>query len=143
MLSDEETGHCRALIGLAEGFMDTARITAESSEHEVRNALSRSYYGVFHSCRAWLLSKEIPAKKSQAHKRVQLYVGTHRGAAYADRLRDFYRLRQDSDYRPGMLEAAPYNGDLAKFRAIAETKVNSMRTEFDWYASEARRIVSP
>ncbi len=117
--------------------MEAAKIAVDSAECEIRSALSRSYYALFHSVRAWLLSQRVGEAQIRTHKGVLVQVGRVRGKEEANRIRDAYRLREDADYRPGLLDA--YGGDVARFRAVAETKVELARSDFDWYVIETEK----
>lgn len=139
MLEKEVVERCQGHLRLARGFALAAMITADSTECDVRTALSRSYYALFHACRAWLLASGVAEEKCRSHKGVRIHVRQLRGDMEADRLRDIFRLREDSDYRPEFFQPL---GDLPRFRAVAETKLALWRTEFDWYLAETLKCTA-
>jgi len=128
-------------LRLAEGFMATAVIPPNATEGEVRNAVSRAYYGLMHICHSWLAMKNVPQGRRRGHGEVQEEIGKQCGEEFKARLRDIYRLREDADYRPQMFTSRPYFADIAKFRAVVSTRIASARAEFDSYANEVKQFL--
>jgi uncharacterized protein (UPF0332 family) len=112
--------------------MATAFIRDDSGEFEIRNALSRSYYALFHACHAWLAAKNVPL--SRRKHRVELFeqIRIKRGKDYGSRLDDFWLLRKRADYD----DPEYFQGDLDKFRLSARGDQGRMATEFSSYVSE-------
>ncbi len=140
MLSEREVVDCKAHLKLGEGFLATAVIGMNSSEFEIRNALSRTYYAVFHASRAWLLTRGVPLKRSRAHGWLRKLVSKNRGEVFASRLKELYWLRENPDYRPEL--GVSYGGDVGKLRLVAETKVEQARIECGWYSAETRSALA-
>jgi uncharacterized protein (UPF0332 family) len=118
--------------------METATVPLTSSEFDIRNALSRAYYGVFHAARACLLIGGVALEKSRRHDWLQKLIGRERGAEFRRRIQELYALREWADYRPQMLEGIGPDTELPKLRVFAEAKVTQARVEFDWYSAQAR-----
>ncbi len=142
MVGEHDARNCQAHLRLAQGFMETAKVNADSSECGVRSALSRSYYAVFHASRAWLITRAVPLSGSKNHRWLQKLIGKHRGRRFRDRLTRLYILREDSDYRPEMFSGSPYGGEIEKFRVIAVRNLHLARAEFDWYVTQTRQSLA-
>lgn len=63
MLSPETEQRITQHLRLARGLLGTASIRLDSSEYEERNALSRTYYAMFHASAGWLLSVGVELDK--------------------------------------------------------------------------------
>lgn len=85
-----------------------------SSEQELRDALSRSYYSVYHAARV-LVGKE---KGGLTHDALQRAVERVDIKLAAD-LKELHRLRENADYNPDMVRR-DYAGDLEQFRRAVE-----------------------
>jgi uncharacterized protein (UPF0332 family) len=85
-----------------------------SSEQELRDALSRSYYSLYHAARV-LIGRE---KGGLGHDKLREEVQTI-DSELAATLKDLYRLRENADYNPEMV-AQLYAGDMERFREGAE-----------------------
>ena len=81
----------------------------------MRDALSRSYYSLYHLARV-LIGRE---EGGLDHGSLQKEVRQKYGVALADTLRELYRLRENADYNPEMV-AQFYAGDIERFREGAE-----------------------
>jgi hypothetical protein len=79
----------RARLNLAKGFFETVRLHDTSSEHEIRNALSRCYYSFFHGC-------HVVLGRYWRHKEVAEQIGVEDEPLghFVERLR---RLRSEAD----------------------------------------------
>jgi uncharacterized protein (UPF0332 family) len=132
---EEAEGHRR----LAMGLMATVRIADDASEWEIRNAISRGYYAVFHMCHAWLAFRDV-AKPSE-HLTLRRTVHIELGEVSGQRLAHFYALRKDADYNPWMLEAQEYSGSLDTFRERASKRLEQMKAEFERYWNRINEIV--
>lgn len=127
----------RRHLRMANGFMATAVIRDDSSEFEIRNALSRSYYALFHVCHAWLAMKNVPSGRRKRHETLINEIRIKRGKEFGDRLEGFWVLRKRADYdEPELFGAAPFGRDLDKFRLSATGDQGRMAAEFDSYVSE-------
>ncbi len=91
----------RAHLTLAEGLIEAAEITAGSSEYEIRNAFSRSYYALFHACCGYLLAQNAPNAQGVAKKHGSLHAEMEKwmGKEFGRFLRGCYELRRKSDYQ--------------------------------------------
>jgi len=90
-------------INAANGFLRTT-LDSMHGEFQLRNAVSRSYYALFHACNAWLALKEVRDDERTKHGNLQRTIGYHRGAASKQKLRRFYVLRERADYVPAHWE---------------------------------------
>lgn len=127
----------RRHVRLAKGFMETAEIRDDSDEFQVRNALSRSYYGLFHACHAWLATNNVPFRRRSQHETLIKEIGDRRGREFGKRLEGFWLLRKQADYdRPEFFAAKPFQGDLDKFRLSARGDQGRMAVELDSYVSD-------
>ncbi len=121
--------------------MVTAVIRDDSGEFEIRNALSRSYYALFHVCHAWLAMKNVPL--SRRKNRPDLFEGIRgkRGKEFGDRLDSFWLLRKKADYdEPVFFE---FEGDLDKLRLSAREDQGRMEAEFESYAAQVESSLEP
>jgi len=98
MLSREIETKARQHLRLARGFLETAVVTAESSEFAERNALSRAYYAMFHACSAWLAARHGVARKLK-HPELLDQMHRRRGKDFGDFVRDIRGMRRAADYR--------------------------------------------
>ena len=122
--------------------MSSVEVTASSSEHEIRNALSRCYYAVMHACKPWLILHKEVLSTSINHKVLQAMIRDRRGPDAGKRLQAIFRVRWEADYRVDMLMAGPYYGDLEKFRVMAISKVEAARQEMQEYQDEVGRSLN-
>ena len=134
----------RQHVRLAKGFMETAVIQDDADEFQVRNALSRSYYGLFHACHAWLAMNNVPFSRRSQHELLIKEIGDRRGKEFGERLKAFWVLRKQADYdRPELLAAKPFQGDVVKLRASARGDRGRMVAELSSYASEVEGFGEP
>jgi uncharacterized protein (UPF0332 family) len=134
----------RRHLRLANGFMDTAEIREDSDEFQVRNALSRSYYGLFHACHAWLAMNNVPFSRRSQHELLIKEIGDRRGKEFGERLAAFWMLRKQADYdRPELLAARPFQGDVVKLRVSARGDRGRMVAELISYVSEVEGFGEP
>lgn len=134
----------RRHLRLAKGFIATAFIRPDSGEFEIRNALSRSYYALYHALHAWLAMKNVP--KARRRRREELFeqVLRKREKGYGSRLDRFWSLRIKADYdEPEFSEVSPYLGDLAKFRIGARDDLSLIEREIEFYNSEVDGFLNP
>jgi len=131
---EEAEGHLR----LALGLMATVGIPDDASEWEIRNAISRAYYAVFHMCHAWLALRQVakPSEHLTLHRTVHVELGEVSG----QRMAHFHALRKDADYNPRMVEAKEYQGSLDTFRIRASARLGQMRAEFESYRKRIDEI---
>jgi len=98
------------------GLMATVGIPDDASEWEVRNAISRAYYAVFHMCHAWFSASAC----GQASEHLTCTGRSMWSSVrFWQRLAHFHSLRKDADYNPRMVEAKEYQGSLDTFRIRA------------------------
>jgi len=131
----------RRHLRMASGIMATAVIRDYSNEFEIRNALSRSYYALFHVCHAWLAMQNVPSNRRKQHETLIREIRVRKGKESGDRLDGFRVLRKRADYdEPEFFEATPFGGDLDKFRLSAMRDQDRMTAEFDSYVSELESL---
>jgi len=127
----------RQHIRLAHGFMGSALIGDGCGEFEIRNALSRAYYALFHGCHAWLAVRNVPESKRKDREALFGQVRSRRGEEYGERLDEFWLWRKKADYdKPKLVEAGVFQGDWNKFRLSARVQVSLMERELESYLSE-------
>jgi uncharacterized protein (UPF0332 family) len=131
----------RRHLRLAKGFMATAIIRDNSKEFEIRNALSRSYYALFHVCHAWLAMKNVPLTKRRNRPGLFEQIRRKRGNEFAERLDSFWLLRKRADYDEPVLSES--EGDLGKLLLSAREEQSRMEAEFQAYASEVECSLEP
>jgi uncharacterized protein (UPF0332 family) len=127
MLSSEEERRVRQHLRLAKGFLDSAVLSIGSSEFEVRNALSRSYYSMLHACNALVLGSGVEPSKSHGGLRTQAQ--RLLGKSFGWLVSDLYELRRVADYEVGW---------AASFQ-IVEAKLKLARTNVLWACAEAQK----
>ncbi|MGA7219916.1 MAG: HEPN domain-containing protein [Candidatus Sulfotelmatobacter sp.] len=125
--SEEEARRVKEHLRLAKGFLDSAVVDLESSEFEVRNALSRSYYAMLHACNALVLSCGMEPSKSHGGLRTQ--VQRLLGKPFGRLVGDLYELRRVADYDAGWTAN----------RQVIDAKLKVARTNILWAYAEARR----
>jgi uncharacterized protein (UPF0332 family) len=130
-------------LRLAKGFLATAVIRDDSSEFEMRNALSRCYYGLFHVCHAWLAMKNVPLSRRKHRQPLFDEILSKRGKEFSDRLEAFWLLRKKADYdEPAFFQPGIFQDDLNKLRLSARGDRGRMEAEFDSYATEAESFLA-
>jgi len=134
----------RRHLRLARGFIATAFIGPDSGEFEIRNALSRSYYALYHACHAWLAMRNVPKTKRNRREALFEQVLRKRGEEYGARLNTFWKERIKADYdEPEFFEASPFQGDLAKLRISARNRLNLIERDLEFYKSEVDSFLNP
>jgi uncharacterized protein (UPF0332 family) len=124
------------------GLMATAGIADDASEWEIRNAISRSYYALFHMCHAWLALRNVEIPRGHSvHSKLQETIRMEAGEVHGQRLASFHTLRKDADYKPRMLEAREYKGDLDRFRMRVNDRLDEMKAEFEGYRKRIDEII--
>jgi hypothetical protein len=117
--------------------MGTAIIGDGSDEFQIRNALSRAYYALFHACHAWLAVRNVPESKRRDREALFGQVRSRRGEESGNRLDEFWLWRKKADYdKPDFLEAVVFQGDWSKVRLSARAQLRLMEREFESYLSE-------
>jgi hypothetical protein len=101
------------------------RETADRSEQELRDALSRSYYSIYHAARAWVGS----GKGGLGHGELQAKV-RERDPELDDTIRDLYVLREKADYDPEMV-GRDYEGDIERFRQAVNRALERSRAAYE------------
>ena len=139
MLTPEQTAKVAAHLQLANGFMETVRIGALSSEYDIRNSISRLYYAFFHASLALLHTVRSDVERfSKNHGRVHDEVARRIGKPMGRRLRELYELRRMCDYEAGLLEKR-YGGNMEEARKEAILLHERARGNFHWVYQEARK----
>ena len=122
---------------LGKGFMATVVIQDNSGEFEIRNALSRSYYALFHLCHAWLAMKNVSLGRRDTHEKLIQGIRDKRGREFGERLEGFWKLRKSADYdKPPFFEEKAFRSDPDMLRVSAAGHWSRMKTEFDSYDLE-------
>jgi len=90
-------------------FLDTAErliATENPTEADIRSAISRSYYAVYHHVLLWWKSNaRFPDYKDRGHAKIQIALsnaGIPAVRAFSNELRRLNRDRQKADYELGM-----------------------------------------
>ena len=109
------------------------RETADRSEQELRDALSRSYYSIYHVARAWV----GPATGKLGHGRLRARV-QGKDAQLAQTMRELYRFRERADYDPEMV-VREYDGDLERFRLAVNRELERARAVYDLICEKIAR----
>jgi hypothetical protein len=119
-----------ARLRLAEGFLKTVRVGAQSSEHDVRNAYSRLYYSFFHLGHVVLgryyNHDELPRRIRKTDPQLGQFVEGLR------------KLRIEADYIPDVVRKQ-YNGNVEAYRVKAEQVLLEARIQFDRMLKRCRR----
>ena len=118
-MDDSRLALAKALRELADG----------SSEAALRNALSRSYYSIFHAANV-LLGKVTHEDIAERLGEVDLDLGT--------RVKKLRQLRSQADYDPTFVERE-FKGDLEKFQLDARERINEGLTVFNRILGEIDR----
>jgi uncharacterized protein (UPF0332 family) len=105
-------------LALARGLRELAD---SSSEAALRNALSRSYYSIYHAAKA--LNRKINHDNLVSElEKVEKGLGLKAGV--------IKQLRQRADYDPGFIDLE-YGGSLEVFKKEARRQVNEGLNVFD------------
>ena len=129
----------RQHVRLAKGFMESGVIQDDADEFQIRNALSRSYYALFHVCHGWLAMKNVPLAKRKHRQPLFEQIRNQRGKEFGDRLEGFWLWRKRADYDDPEL----FQGDLEKFRPRAQEDQDRMKAEFDSYVAQIDSLLEP
>jgi len=105
-------------LAMAQALRESAD---SSSEQELRNALSRSYYSIYHAARVWVEREQ----GSLSHGKLQHAV-QEKDPKVAEDIKALYRLREDADYNAEML-SRDYGGDIERFRLAVIEALNKAR----------------
>ncbi len=130
MLSRETQQRIRRHIRLSRGLLDTTFLTAESSEFEERNALSRGYYAALHAGSALVLGHE--SEPSKSHGRLHDQVQRRLGRTFGQFMRDLYELRRRADYE----------ADWMPIRHVSDAKLKTVWTNVLWACAEAEKSLN-
>ena len=104
-------------LALAQGL----RECADRSEQELRDALSRSYYSIYHVARAWVAGERTRI----GHKELEAKV-REKDQHLADDIDRLRKLRETADYDPDMVRR-DFNGDLESFRLEVNKELQTSR----------------
>lgn len=119
-----------ARLRLAEGFFETLRLDARSSEHEIRNALSRCYYSFFHL-------SQVVLGRYRGHELVAQEIGNS-DDSFGQFVATLQALRIEADYIPDVVQRI-YGGDLAAYRFRAGQVLAMAAANFEGMLKLARR----
>jgi len=118
----------KSRLALAEGLRERAD---HSSESELRDALSRSYYSLFH-VGVVLLGLERIRHANLPKELERLDPGLART------VRELSKLRESADYEPDMLKR-DFGGDLELFRMKTSEAIERGRIAYQQLLSETRK----
>ena len=121
----------RKRLALAEGLRQLAD---HSSESELRDALSRSYYSLFHASlvlldREWIRHENLPRELKEIDEEL------------AQNVAELSKLREGADYDPDLLRREEYNGDLEVFRVKTADVLERGRTAYRKILDEIGKAV--
>jgi uncharacterized protein (UPF0332 family) len=120
-----------------EARLDLARKLRESadssSEQELRNALSRSYYSIYHAARIWVGREQGGLSHDGLERAVR-----QRDPQLAEDLKELYRLRENADYNAQML-SRDYESDIERFRLAVNQALDKARTVYRRICDEIER----
>jgi uncharacterized protein (UPF0332 family) len=121
------------MIAVADSRLRFARSLREladrSSEIELRSALSRSYYSIYHATKA-LLPKVDHHNIAEELGKLDRQVGLD--------IEILQKLRSQADYDPQFVERE-FEGSLELFRIEAQERVEQGRRIFRWLTDEIGR----
>jgi uncharacterized protein (UPF0332 family) len=141
MTSEETKRRISEYLGLSLGLFLSVRISATSTEYEVRNGFSRLYYAFFHASLALLLSQgeNIDAYR-RTHGDVHTAIDRRMGKYFGRFLRELYRSRQQADYEPGFFDHS-YGRDIERARADVRNLLNRANRNYYWIYNESRKAL--
>jgi len=128
-------------LRLAKGFLATTELPANANEYEIRNALSRCYYAMYHVCNALLAAEAAKGRGVRprtTHKDVQKEIRHLLGDRFSDNLKKWQKRRERADYGSDWVAQA-YSGDVRQLRDAAVTILEEVRTEFE----RCRVLIAP
>jgi len=101
------------------------RESADRSEQELRDALSRSYYSIYHVARAWVASERSRVGHLELREKVQGI-----DPQLAEAIRRLQKLREMADYDPEMVDR-DYGGDIESFRRAVNEELGRSRAVYN------------
>jgi len=124
-------GDQKARLALAQGLRERAD---HSSESELRDALSRSYYSLFHASivlleRDRILHKNLPKELASIDPEL------------AQTVAELSKLRESADYAPDMV-SRDFNGDPELFRRKTIEALERGRTAYQRLLREIKQKVA-
>jgi uncharacterized protein (UPF0332 family) len=127
MLNEQQ----KSRLALAEGLRQRAD---HSSESELRDALSRSYYSLFHASlvllgREWIRHENLPGELAKISPQME---------DLAETVKQLSKLREGADYNPEMV-TKDFSGDLELFRLKAVESLDRGRSAYQRLLGEIRR----
>jgi uncharacterized protein (UPF0332 family) len=141
MTSEETKRRISEYLGLSLGLFLSVRVSASSTEYEVRNGFSRLYYAFFHASLAFLLSQgENIDVYRRTHGDVHTAIDRRMGKYLGRFLRELYRSRQQADYEPGFFDQT-YGRDIERARADARTLLDRANRNYYWIYNESRKAL--
>ena len=119
-----------ARLKLAKGFFGTVRLDPRTSEHEIRNALSRCYYSFFHL-------SHVVLGRYRGHDLVATEIA-NLDTSLGKFVTTLQALRIEADYNPDVVQMK-YGGELAAYRLRADQVLAEAETQFERMLKLARR----
>lgn len=127
-------------LELAKCFRALARFGDSAGECEIRNALSRSYYAVFHASVAFLMAKNEPGSKGNInHEQLQGKIGVILGKGAKSTLQALLSDRTQADYDWNYLDRK-FQGSVETFRAQAALRLEVHSAEYEAYLERIWKI---
>ncbi len=117
----DSPGQSAARLRLAKGFFKTVGVQPRSSEHEIRNALSRCYYSFFHL-------SHVVLGRYRGHELVATEIGDLDNAL-GQFVTTLQALRIEADYIPDVVRRE-YGGELAEYRLRANLVLAQAEAQF-------------
>jgi len=141
MTTEETKRRISEYLGLSLGLFLSVRVSATSTEYEVRNGFSRLYYAFFHASLAFLLSQgENIDVYRRTHGDVHAAIDRRMGKYLGRFLRELYRSRLQADYEPGFFERT-YGRDIERARADAQNSLDRANPNYYWIYNESRKAL--
>jgi uncharacterized protein (UPF0332 family) len=123
-------------LRLADGLIETAKISRDCSEYDIRNAYSRSYYALFHACHGYLRAIGFDVDSlERKHPRLHAEMARQMGKWLGQFFRNAWERRCDSDYAPGW-SVPPYYSCVKQLKE-AQDQYDSVRRKTKGLISQA------
>ena len=141
MAPEETKRRIAEYLGLSLGLFLSVRVSATSTEYDVRNGLSRLYYAFFHASLAFLLSQGQNIETyRRTHGDVHAAIDKRMGKYLGRFVRELYRSRQQADYEPAFFDRS-YGRNIEKARADARDLLNRANRNYYWIYNESRKAL--
>ena len=140
-MSSTGTSAATSHLSLADGLIETAKISRDCSEYDMRNAYSRSYYALFHVCHGYLRAAGVdiksPVQKHSTHGALHAEMGRQMGRWFGWLIKGAWELRCRSDYDPEW--PVPLHYSCVKQLEEARSQYHSVRRNFPGHSRRSRQ----